>query len=128
LSDEVRAVQWARAKSFDTFAPVGPCIETEINPDNLKIQLRVNGVVMQNSSTADMIFNISEIVSYLSRQMTLLPGTIIMTGTPSGVGFARNTAIFLKEGDVVEIEIEGIGILKNPVCKGFCMILCIFKD
>ena len=110
--------QWARAKSFDTFAPIGPWIETEINPDNLKIQSRVNGVVMQSSTTSDMIFNIPEIVSYLSRQMTLLPGTIIMTGTPSGVGFARNPAVFLKEGDVVEVEIEGIGVLKNPVVRG----------
>lgn len=110
--------QWARAKSFDTFAPVGPWIETDINPDNLEIQSRVNGVIMQKSTTADMIFSVSEIVSYLSRQMTLLPGTLIMTGTPSGVGFARNLPVFLREGDTVEIEIEGIGVLKNPVVRG----------
>ncbi|HOL22570.1 MAG TPA: fumarylacetoacetate hydrolase family protein [bacterium] len=109
--------QWARAKSFDTFAPVGPWIETDISPDNLKIQSRVNGVVMQESNTADMIFSTSEIVSYLSKQMTLLPGTLIMTGTPSGVGFARNPQVFLRDGDTVEIEIEGIGILKNPVVR-----------
>ncbi|MCM8760127.1 MAG: fumarylacetoacetate hydrolase family protein [Candidatus Omnitrophica bacterium] len=109
--------QWARAKSFDTFAPIGPWIETDINPDNLKIQSRVNGVVMQESTTADMIFSVSETVSYLSRQMTLLPGTLIMTGTPSGVGFAKSPPVFLKEGDIVEIEIEGIGILKNPVVR-----------
>jgi len=109
--------QWARAKSFDTFAPIGPWIETDVNPDNLKIQSRVNGVVMQDSTTADMIFSVSEIVSYLSRQMTLLPGTIIMAGTPSGVGFARSPQVFLKEGDTVEIEIEGIGVLKNPVIR-----------
>ncbi|MCM8829464.1 MAG: fumarylacetoacetate hydrolase family protein [Candidatus Omnitrophica bacterium] len=110
--------QWARAKSFDTFAPVGPWIETDIKPDNLKIQLRVNGVIMQNSTTADMIFSVSDIVSYLSKQMTLLPGTLIMTGTPSGVGFAKNPPVFLREGDTVEIEIEGIGILKNSVIRG----------
>ncbi|MCM8761804.1 MAG: fumarylacetoacetate hydrolase family protein [Candidatus Omnitrophica bacterium] len=109
--------QWARAKSFDTFAPVGPWIETDINPDSLEIQSRVNGVIMQKSNTVDMIFSVSEIVSYLSRQMTLLPGTLIMTGTPSGVGFAKNPPIFLREGDTVEIEIEGIGILKNPVVR-----------
>ncbi|MCX8082715.1 MAG: fumarylacetoacetate hydrolase family protein [bacterium] len=107
--------QWARAKSFDTFAPIGPWIETDISPDNLKIQSRVNGVLMQNANTSDMIFNVSEIVSYLSRQMTLLPGTFIMTGTPSGVGFAREPQVFLREGDNVEVEIEGIGILRNPV-------------
>lgn len=109
--------QWARAKSFDTFAPVGPWIETDLNPDNLKIISRVNGVVMQESNTSDMIFSVPEIVSYLSRQMTLLPGTIIMTGTPSGVGFAKTPPIFLREGDIVEIEIEGIGTLKNPVVR-----------
>lgn len=107
--------QWARAKSFDTFAPVGPYIVTDVNPDNLKIQSRVNGVVMQDSNTLDMIFNTEKIVSYLSRQMTLLPGTLIMTGTPSGVGFARTPQVFLRAGDTVEIEIEGIGVLKNTV-------------
>lgn len=109
--------QWARAKSFDTFCPLGPWIETEINPDNLKIQSRVNGKIMQNSNTSNMIFKAIKIVSYLSRQFTLLPGTVIMTGTPSGVGFAKNPPVFLREGDIVEIEIEGIGILKNSVKK-----------
>ncbi len=105
--------QWARAKSFDTFAPIGPYIVTDINPDNLNIKSRVNGVVMQDSNTSDMIFKVSEIVAYLSKQMTLLPGTLIMTGTPSGVGYARTPQVFLREGDIVEVEIEGIGILKN---------------
>jgi len=109
--------QWARAKSFDTFCPLGPWIETELNPENLKIQSRVNGKVMQNSNTSYMIFNPYRIVSYLSKQFTLLPGTTIKPGTPSGVGFAKNPPVFLKEGDIVEIEIEGIGILKNPVKK-----------
>ena len=107
--------QWARAKSFDTFCPVGPWIETELDTSDLKIISKVNGEVMQNSSTKHMIFNVFQIVSYLSKQMTLLPETIILTGTPEGVGFAKNPPVFLKEGDTVEIYIEGIGTLKNPV-------------
>ncbi|HNS32259.1 MAG TPA: fumarylacetoacetate hydrolase family protein [bacterium] len=107
--------QWARGKSFDTFAPIGPCLVTDIDAGNLKIQTRLNDRVMQESNTSDLIFGIPEIVSYLSRQMTLLPGTVIMTGTPSGVGFARNPQVFLRQGDTVEIEIEGIGTLKNRV-------------
>ncbi len=109
--------QWARAKSFDTFAPVGPCIVTDVNPDNLRIQSRVNGIIMQDANTSDMVFNVAKIVSYLSRQMTLLPGTLIMTGTPSGVGFARKEPVFLREGDTVKIDIEGIGVLENTVCR-----------
>ena len=109
--------QWARGKSFDTFAPIGQVIETEIDPADLEIQTRLNGKVVQSSNTSDMIFSVPEILSYLSKQMTLLPGTLIMTGTPEGVGFARNPCVFLREGDIVEIEIEGIGVLKNPVVK-----------
>ncbi|HOK55935.1 MAG TPA: fumarylacetoacetate hydrolase family protein [bacterium] len=109
--------QWARAKSFDTFCPIGPWIETEIEPTNLSIKTILNGKIMQNSNTSKMIFNPYKIVSYLSKQMTLLPGTIILTGTPSGVGFARKPPVFLKEGDIVEVEIEGIGTLKNFVIK-----------
>jgi len=109
--------QWARAKSFDTFCPIGPYIETEIDPTNLNIKTKLNGRIMQNSNTSKMIFNPFEIVSYISHQMTLLPGTIIMTGTPEGVGYARKPPVFLKEGDTVEIEIEGIGILKNFVIR-----------
>lgn len=109
--------QWARGKSFDTFAPIGPVIETKLDPSNLKVQLRLNGEVMQDGCTSDLIFDVPQIVSYLSRQMTLLPGTLIMTGTPSGVGFARKPPIFLKSGDRVEVETEGIGILENWVTK-----------
>ncbi len=109
--------QWARGKSFDTFCPIGPYIETEIEPTNLKIRTILNGKVMQESNTSKMIFNPYKIVSYLSRQMTLLPGTIILTGTPSGVGFTRKPPVFLREGDIVEIEIEKIGRLKNFVIK-----------
>lgn len=107
--------QWARGKSFDTFAPLGPWIETEIDPDEAGIRTRLNGTVMQESNTNDLIFSCRELVSYLSDCMTLLPGTVIMTGTPSGVGFARKPPVFLQPGDVVEIEVEGIGVLKNDI-------------
>jgi len=107
--------QWARSKSFDTFCPVGPWIETELEPDNLSVKSRLNGKVMQEGNTNDMIFNVRELVSYCSHNMTLLPGTIIMTGTPPGVGFARKPPVYLRTGDIIEIEIEGIGILSNQV-------------
>jgi 2-keto-4-pentenoate hydratase/2-oxohepta-3-ene-1,7-dioic acid hydratase in catechol pathway len=109
--------QWARAKSFDTFCPIGPYIETEIDPTNLDIKTILNGKIVQNSNTSKMIFNPFKIVSWLSSYMTLLPGTIILTGTPEGVGYAKNPPLFLKEGDVVEVEIEGIGILRNFVIR-----------
>jgi len=109
--------QWARGKSFDTFCPVGPWIETDLDPDDLKIKSILNGEIMQQSRTSDMIFNVKQIVSYLSHNMTLLPGTVILTGTPEGVGFAREDQIFLKDGDQIVIEIEGIGSLKNEVGK-----------
>jgi 2-keto-4-pentenoate hydratase/2-oxohepta-3-ene-1,7-dioic acid hydratase in catechol pathway len=107
--------QWARGKSFDTFAPLGPWIETEMDPDNAGIRTRLNGKVMQDWNTNDMIFSCRELIAYLSQCMTLLPGTVIMTGTPSGVGFARKPPVFLRPGDVVEIEIDGIGVLRNAV-------------
>lgn len=107
--------QWARGKSFDTFAPLGPWIETELDPDNVRLLSRVNGQVMQDSNTSDLIFSCRELIAYLSDAMTLLPGTVILTGTPSGVGFARKPPVFLRPGDTVEIEIEGIGTLSNPV-------------
>jgi 2-keto-4-pentenoate hydratase/2-oxohepta-3-ene-1,7-dioic acid hydratase in catechol pathway len=108
--------QWARGKSFDTFCPVGPHIETGIgDPQNLNVISRVNGKVMQNSNTRDMIFPVRRLISYCSHNMTLLPGTLIMTGTPDGVGFARNPPVFLRDGDAVEIEVEGVGTLRNIV-------------
>jgi len=107
--------QWARGKSFDTFAPLGPWIETEIDPDELDIRTRLNGKIMQDSNTRDLIFSCRELISYISQCMTLLPGTVIMTGTPGGVGFARRPKVFLRPGDEVEIEIEGIGRLHNQV-------------
>lgn len=107
--------QWARAKSHDTFCPVGPVIVTDLDPDNLDIVCRLDGKVMQTSSTADLIFPVRRIVSHLSRNFTLLPGTLILTGTPGGVGFMRKPPVFLRAGQVVEVEIEKIGILRNPV-------------
>ena len=100
--------QWTRAKSFDTFAPIGPFISTDLNPDNLQIKLYKNGQLMQDSSTGNMIFKVDKVISFISKIMTLFPGDIIATGTPSGVGQ-------LETGDKVEVEIEGIGILKNTV-------------
>lgn len=110
--------QWARGKSFDTFCPIGPFLVTreEIpEPNNLKIQTEVNGTVYQKSNTSDMIFDIPTLVSQLSQSMTLLPGTVILTGTPEGVGFTRQPPLFLKDGDRVTVTIENIGSLTNPV-------------
>ncbi|MBN1258093.1 MAG: fumarylacetoacetate hydrolase family protein [Planctomycetes bacterium] len=108
-------VQWARGKCFDTFAPLGPWIETELDGDNLKIRTLLNGKVMQNSNTSDLIFSCRKILSYVSECMTLYPGSVIMTGTPEGVGMGRDPQVFLRDGDTVTIEIEGIGQLTNPV-------------
>ena len=107
--------QWARAKGHDTFCPLGPVIATDLDADNLDISCRVDGIVMQSSNTSSMIFSCPSIVAYLSRCMTLLPGTVIMTGTPAGVGYSRNPPAFLKAGQTVECSIEGIGTLANPV-------------
>jgi len=110
--------QWQRGKSCDTFAPIGPFIATadEVpDPQDLSIKFRLNGETMQNSTTGQMIFGVAELVEYLSRYFTLEPGDIIATGTPPGVGFARKPPVYLKEGDVCEVEIEGLGILSNPV-------------
>jgi len=112
-----RDKQWARAKGFDTFCPLGPCllIDPEINPDALTIRSRLNGKIMQDSNTADLICSVPQLVSFLSRQFTLLPGTIILTGTPEGVGFARKPPVYLRPGDNITVEIETIGELTNPV-------------
>ncbi|MCG3198943.1 MAG: putative protein YisK [bacterium] len=107
--------QWARGKSFDSFCPIGPYIQTEGDPDNARVVSRLNGQVMQDSNTNDLIFSCRYLVSYLSRQFTLLPGTLILTGTPSGVGVHRNPPVFLKDGDIIEVEVEGVGVLSNPV-------------
>ena len=110
--------QWTRSKSIDTFAPIGPYIATrdEVpDPQNLYIRCILNGEVVQDGTTSDMIFSVAELVSFLSHGMTLMPGDIILTGTPAGVGFARDPQLFLKAGDEVSIEIEGLGTLTNPV-------------
>jgi len=109
--------QWARGKSFDTFCPLGPWIETELDPNDLRVRLILNGQVMQDGRTSQMIFQPAKLVSYLSRQFTLLPGTVILTGTPDGVGYFRKPPVFLKDGDEVTVEVEGIGSLTNPVRK-----------
>ena len=100
--------QWTRAKGYDTFAPIGPWIETEAEPDNLKLETYLNGELRQSASTSDLLFGISKLISFVSSIMTLLPGDVIATGTPSGVGP-------MKPGDVVEVRIEKIGTLKNSV-------------
>lgn len=109
--------QWARAKGFDTFCPLGPWIVTrdELDPSDLQIRSILNGDVMQDARTRDMVFSPATIVSYLSHQFTLLPGTVILTGTPEGVGMARKPPVFLKSGDEITIEIEGIGKLTNLI-------------
>lgn len=110
--------QWARGKSFDTFCPIGPYIVTadEIeDPDNLSIRAILNDEVLQESNTSNMIFDVASIISDLSQSMTLYPGTLILTGTPEGVGFTREPPVFLKDGDIITIEIEGIGRLISSV-------------
>ena len=101
--------QWTRAKGFDTFCPLGPAIDTELDPqEGLSITARVNDELRQSGSTSDMVFGIGELVAYVSSIMTLLPGDVILTGTPSGVGP-------VEPGDRMEVEIEGVGVLVNPV-------------
>ena len=109
--------QWFRGKGFDTFCPVGPRIVPagDLDPSDLRIQQRLNGEVLQDSRTSDLIFDVPTLVDYISRVITLEPGDLILTGTPEGVGVFRDPKISLKAGDVVEIEIEGIGVLRNEV-------------
>ena len=110
--------QWCRGKTFDTFAPLGPCLVTpeEIpNPNALGIKLDINGQLMQDWNTDDMIFDVPRLIEFLSGSTTLLPGTVILTGTPHGVGFARKPQRWLKPGEVVTVTIEKIGALGNPV-------------
>ncbi len=116
---QFRSGQWLSGKSLDTFAPCGPALViNEISdPQTLNISTRINGRTMQQSSTKHMIFSVAYSISYISSLMTLEPGDIIATGTPEGVGFKRTPPIFLKDGDIVEVEVEKIGTLKNPVLK-----------
>ena len=110
--------QWCYSKSFDTFCPLGPAIVTsdEIpDPQVLRLSSKVNGELRQDSNTADQIYPVAELIAFLSADTTLMPGTVILTGTPSGVGVAREPPLWLQPGDTVELEIEGIGKLINPV-------------
>lgn len=110
--------QFWRGKSFDTFCPLGPRLTPAANvkdPQALRLVTKVNGTTMQDGSTSDMIFDVPTLISELSRGLTLLPGTVILTGTPSGVGMARTPPVWLKHGDEVSIEIEGLGTLVNRV-------------
>ncbi|NJX15477.1 fumarylacetoacetate hydrolase family protein [Tamlana crocina] len=113
-----RSGQWCKGKGCDTFAPIGPFIATtdEIeDPNNLNLWLKLNGEVMQNSSTSDFIFNVQQSISHISQFMTLLPGDIISTGTPFGVGLGLKPPVYLKAGDIVELGIEGLGTSKQKV-------------
>ena len=113
--------QWTRAKSLDTFCPMGPRVvpRDEVrDPQSLRIQCRVNGESLQDASTADMIFGVAELVAYVSETITLEPGDVIATGTPPGVAFGRPDGRYLQAGDTVEVEIERVGVLVNPVVAG----------
>jgi 2-keto-4-pentenoate hydratase/2-oxohepta-3-ene-1,7-dioic acid hydratase in catechol pathway len=115
--------QWCRGKTFDTFAPLGPALVTrdEIpDPQTLRIRTLVNGEVLQDCSTADMVFDVPTLIEFLSASTTLPAGTVILTGTPHGVGMARQPPRFLEAGDVVAVEIEKIGTLSNPVIEEAC--------
>jgi 2-keto-4-pentenoate hydratase/2-oxohepta-3-ene-1,7-dioic acid hydratase in catechol pathway len=110
--------QWVIGKTFDTFAPIGPHLvmaDEVADPHNLQVRLRLNGETMQDSNTREFIFTVPQLIAYLSQVVTLEPGDLIFTGTPPGVGVARKPPVFLKAGDQVEVEIEGIGVLRNPV-------------
>lgn len=109
--------QWVKGKALDTYAPLGPCVVTRdaIDASDLVLRTRVNGELRQESRTSDLIFTVPQLIAYLSRLITLEPGDIIATGTPSGVGGAMNPPRFLQPGDVVECEIEGIGLLRNTI-------------
>ncbi len=109
---------WQHGKWHDTFLPLGPCVlsaATLRDPQNLTLKLSVNGQLMQNDTTAKMVFPVAALIAIVSQSVTLEPGDVISTGTPSGVGFARKPPVFLKAGDVLEAEISGIGLLRNPV-------------
>jgi 2-keto-4-pentenoate hydratase/2-oxohepta-3-ene-1,7-dioic acid hydratase in catechol pathway len=112
--------QFCRGKSFDTFCPIGPVVPAGRVPDPqaLRVVTRLNGQVMQDSPTSLMLHPVARIVADLSRGMTLLEGTVILTGTPAGVGAGRSPKVFLKDGDTVEVSIEGVGSVRNPVRRG----------
>jgi 2-keto-4-pentenoate hydratase/2-oxohepta-3-ene-1,7-dioic acid hydratase in catechol pathway len=100
--------QWGRAKGFDTFCPLGPWINTDLDPADVAVRCRVNGELRQDGRTAQLVFDVPALIEFISGVMTLLPGDLILTGTPSGISE-------LHDGDVVQVEVEGIGVLENPV-------------
>jgi 2-keto-4-pentenoate hydratase/2-oxohepta-3-ene-1,7-dioic acid hydratase in catechol pathway len=111
VSDRVQQYagqQWIRGKGYHTYLPLGPCIETEMDPGNVKVESRLNGEVRQSDNTSGLIFDVPYLIEYITDVMTLDPGDVIMTGTPHGVGA-------MKDGDVIEIEVGGVGVLRNPV-------------
>jgi 2-keto-4-pentenoate hydratase/2-oxohepta-3-ene-1,7-dioic acid hydratase in catechol pathway len=114
-----KTTQWTVGKNFDATGAFGPCLVTpdELPPGckGLQIQSRLNGQVMQRASTSDMVFGVARTIALLSECMTLEPGDVLAMGTPAGVGYARTPAVWMKAGDVIEVEIEGIGTLSNPV-------------
>ena len=113
--------QWIRGKAFDTFCPLGPVLVTAdelADPQRLRVRTTLNGQVMQDGHTSDMIFPVARLIAFLSQDTTLLAGTVILTGTPDGVGFTRQPPVFLKDGDEVVVEVEGIGKLRNVVRRG----------
>ncbi len=117
---QMQTSQWTAGKTLDTFAPMGPGIVPACyipDPQSLQIMTRVNGITLQQGNTRDMICSVAKTIAFLSSLMTLEPGDLIATGTPSGVGFKRQPPIFLKDGDIVEVEIERIGVIRNPVVK-----------
>jgi 5-carboxymethyl-2-hydroxymuconate isomerase len=107
--------QWFRGKGFDTFCPVGPEIVELDDPSDLRVVQRLNGEVLQDARTSALIFSLPELVAYVSRAIALEPGDLILTGTPEGVGFFREPKVPLRDGDVVEVEVEGVGVLRSPV-------------
>jgi len=113
--------QWVRGKSLDTFAPMGPALVTKdevADPGNLNISLRLNGRIMQSSNTSNLVFDIPQLIAFLSEGITLEPGDVIATGTPAGVGTSHSPQVFLRPGDNVAVEVEGVGVLENPVVAG----------
>jgi len=112
-----RDLQWTRAKSFDTFCPLGPSllVDPKLDPNSLPIRSKLNGKTMQESNTEDMCFSVPTLISYLSQHFTLLPGTVILTGTPEGVGSAQRPPVYLRDGDTISVEVDGVGKLTNPV-------------
>lgn len=116
--DEQGGKQWTRGKSLDTFCPFGPYIVSKdefSNPQNLSVRCAVNGTVMQEGNTEDMIASVAQLIEFITRSITLVPGDLIATGTPPGVGHYRKPPVYLKSGDVVEVEVQGLGRLTNPV-------------